>query len=168
MSDLTKESLIKVLDDNDGSYFASLLSDNIINKLFMREYTLFVPTNSFFEYLTAKIPETNGGNRYISIETLLNNAAIKSTVPNHFFAGHLTNTRPQTVENIQVMSRLILKYRISWNRKQTIDKVPMMKLVKLGPRSRGKFLLHIYFIDGIFANEKQNEEIYSIKESDKK
>lgn len=84
MSDLTKNSLLKTLIENDGSYFATFLSDNMIDKLFMREYTLFVPTNSFFEYLTSKIPETNDGNRYLSIENLLNNGAIKSTIPNHF------------------------------------------------------------------------------------
>ncbi len=163
MSEVTKENILQTLQNNGASYFASLLPNDIIDRLFTREYTLFAPTNDFFNYLRSDIPEKTGGNKYLSIETILQNKGIQDVVPNHVFQGHLTNTKPQTMENLQMLSRLIVKYEITWDRKKKIDEIPFVgKLIGLGDRGKGRYMLHIYLIDGVLANEDQYAEVYGV------
>lgn len=174
---LSKETILKTLQDNGASYFASLLSDATIQRLFKTDFTLFVPTNDFYTYLCSDIPEkremsskdNSKPNKYLSIETLLQNPTIKETVSNHVFSGHLKIRKPESHENLRMLSRLVVRYEILWNRERRIDGIPFVGEGSLGRCSKNKRLknvpsLNIYYIDGILANEDQYDLIYQISE----
>ena len=152
-----KEDLYQILEKHGASYFAQLLTDDIIERILNKEFTLFVPIDDFYKYLCYDIPNKNGRSKILSIESLLQNEGIRNTIPNHVFHGHLRNLRPQTKENLQMLSRLILKFEVTWDRKKKIDDVPFVGFAEIGKHPS----LQIHFIDGILANEDQYHQIYN-------
>lgn len=182
----TKEELLQLLEDNNGSYFGRLLlaydemqanrkSRNMsqIERLMYANHMLFVPDNDFIEYLRMAIPESqiqkaekegrilDPSPKQLSLEHLLSNETVIEAVTNHIYTGRqprMVLSEKTVGRKIQMDSGLLVPYVMLWNRDRFIDEIPVLKTEKLG-------LLEVHFIDGMIASERQNKMIMSDSES---